>query len=137
MAELERFSISVDGDLLREFDRGVEADGYPTRSKAVADLMRASLVRRQWKTGHIVAAAVVLLYDHHRHDLVSRLTRIQHDHHAIIVSSQHVHLDHDTCMEVIIVRGTPSAIEDLANRLKAVKGVKHASLAAASAGDIP
>jgi CopG family transcriptional regulator, nickel-responsive regulator len=131
---LSRFSVSLDAELLRRFDAQCRSRGYPTRSKAVADLIRESLVHAEWKSGREVAAAIVMVYDHHKRDLSHRLTHVQHDAHHLIVSSQHVHLDHDNCLEVVIVRGRPREVEDLANTLKATKGVKYASLAAASTG---
>lgn len=134
MAGLTRFSVSIDEDLLARFDRQSAHESCPTRSKAIADLIRDSLVRQEWKSGHEVAAAIIMVYDHHRHDLTHRLTHIQHDHHKIILSSQHVHLDHDNCLEIVVVRGRPVAVEGLANLLKATKGVKFCSVAAASTG---
>lgn len=134
MSGLTRFSVSIDEDLLARFDRQSSRESCPTRSKAIADLIRDSLVRQEWKSGHEVAAAIIMVYDHHRHDLTHRLTHIQHDHHKIILSSQHVHLDHDNCLEIVVVRGRPAAVEGLANLLKATKGVKFCSVAAASTG---
>lgn len=134
MSKLVRFSVSIDEELLRRFDLKIEGDGYPTRSKAVADLVRDSLVEREWKEGGEVAAAIIIVFDHHKRDLTNRLTSIQHDHYEIIISSQHIHLDHHNCLEMIVVRGRPSDVEELANRLKATKGVKYSSLAAASTG---
>lgn len=134
MAGLTRFSVSIDEALLAQFDRQAAREGCPTRSKAIADLIRDSLVRQEWKTGREVAAAIVMVYDHHKHDLSHRLTHIQHEHHKIILSTQHIHLDHDNCLEIVVVRGRPSAVEGLANLLKAAKGVKFCSVAAASTG---
>lgn len=131
---LVRFSVSVDENLLKRFDRRTSAEGCPTRSKAVADLMRDSLVRQQWKAGKEVAAAIILVYDHHKRDLSNRLTHIQHDYHDLIISSQHVHLDHYNCLEIVVVRGVPRKVQDLAQKLKATKGVKYSSVAAASTG---
>ena len=134
MSSLSRFSVSLDSTLLERFDERVKGQGYPTRSKAVADLIRESLVQGEWKRGEDVAAAIVLVYDHHKRDLSNRLTHVQHDYHHLIVSSQHVHLDHNNCLEVVIVRGHTSDVEALAHKLKTTKGVKYASLAAASTG---
>jgi len=134
MPDLTRFSVSLDQDLLDRFDKQIKADGCPSRSKAVADLIRDSLVKHEWRAGKEVAAAIVMVYDHHRRDLSTRLTHIQHDYHALIISSQHVHLDHHNCLEVVVVKGGRQRIEDLARKLKASKGVKYCSLAAASTG---
>ncbi len=134
MSAITRFSVSLDADLLAQFDQQIASEGCPTRSKAVADLIRQSLVREQWRGGDEVAAAIILVYDHHKRDLGNRLTHVQHDHHELIISSQHIHLDHHNCLETIIVRGRPAAVESLARQIKAVKGVKYAALAAASTG---
>lgn len=131
---LTRFSISLDNELVRRFDAQIRADRCPTRSKAVGDLIRAALVRTEWQAGDEVAGAVVLVYDHHTSDLVKRLTSAQHDHHGAIISTQHIHLDHDNCLEIIAVRGKPGALAALLRRLRAVKGLKHVSLAAATTG---
>ena len=134
MSSVSRFSVSVPSDLLKKFDGRVEQHGYPTRSKPSADLMRAGLVEQEWRSGREVAAVVILVYDHHSRDLSRRLMRIQHDHVGLKISSQHIHLDHDNCLEIVVVRGKPGRVEELANKLKAVKGVKYATLAAASTG---
>ena len=134
MSSLSRFSVSLDQNLLRRFDAQIEAQGYPTRSKAIGDLMRRSLVEEEWRAGKEVAAAIVLVYDHHKRELSNRLTGIQHEHYRLIISTQHVHLDHDNCLEIVVVRGKPGDVEKLAHRLRAAKGVKYASLAAASTG---
>jgi CopG family nickel-responsive transcriptional regulator len=134
MGGLIRFSVSIDEKLLAKFDKRVEKTGYPTRSKAVADLIRDDLVQEDWKSGKEVAAAIVMVYDHHKRNLSNRLTHIQHDYHHLIISSQHVHLDHDNCLEIVVVRGKPEKVGELSNRLKATKGVKYCSLAAATTG---
>lgn len=131
---LTRFSVSLESGLVRRFDARNAAEGLPTRSKAVGDLIRAALVRSEWVADGEVAGAIVLVYDHHRRDLVRRLTAVQHDGHDEIISTQHVHLDHDNCLEIIAVRGHPRDIEGLLLRLKALKGIKHAALAAGSTG---
>ncbi len=134
MAGLTRFSVSLDKDLVARFDQKIRDDSYPTRSKAVGDLIRDSLIKSEWLEGKEVAGAIVLVYDHHKRELVSRLTGIQHDFHHLIVSTQHIHLDHNNCLEIVVVRGQPVTIQALTRQLKAVKGVKHSSLAATSLG---
>jgi len=134
MSALQRFSVSIDGRLVREFDARIKAEECPTRSKAVGDLIRASLVETEWKSGEQVAGAIVLVYDHHKPAISRKLTAIQHDSHDTILSSQHVHLDHDNCLEIVAVRGRPGDVEALVNRLKSVKGLKHVSLAAGTTG---
>lgn len=131
---LTRFSVSLDEGLVRQFDARLRADCCPTRSKAVGDLIRAGLVQTEWRTGRQVAGAIVMVYDHHKRDILRRLTEVQHDCHAAIISTQHIHLDHDNCLEIVAVRGKPGEVEALVKRLKAVKGLKHVSLAAGTTG---
>ena len=131
---LVRFSVSLDGDLAAEFDRKIKAERCPTRSKAVGDLIRAGLVRTEWRAGAEVAGAIVLVYDHHKRDILQRLTAVQHDCHDAIISTQHIHLDHNNCLEIVAVRGKPEDIERILKRLKAVKGMKHVSLATGTTG---
>lgn len=134
MSDLTRFSVSLDKKLLTRFDEQLRRDGYPTRSKAVADLVRDSLVKHEWKAGKEVAGAIIMVYNHHKRDLSNRLTHIQHDYYHLIISSQHIHLDHDNCLEMVVVRGKPHKVEAFAKKLKATKGVKYTNLATASTG---
>ncbi len=131
---LSRFGVSLEGDLLERFDAYIASEGYDNRSKAIADLIRKEFVSDDFKKGAIVAGAVTLVYDHHRREVVNRLMDIQHDHGGIIISSQHVHLDHDNCLEIIAVKGRGAEVKLLADALKSVKGVKHATLSVTSAG---
>ena len=131
---LTRFSVSIDEGLMSLFDAKIKKDRCPTRSKAVGDLIRSSLVQTEWRVGEEVAGAIVLVYDHHTRDVGKRLTDVQHDCHDAIISTQHVHLDHDNCLEIIAVRGKPREIENIVKRLKSVKGLKHVSLAAGTTG---
>ena len=131
---LTRFSVSLEESLMRQFDAKIKAERCPTRSKAVGDLIRASLVKTEWQDGEEVAGAIVLVYDHHTSNIVKILTQAQHDHHTVIISTQHVHLDHHNCLEIIAVRGQPAVIHTLVTRLKAIKGLKHVSLAAGTTG---
>ena len=131
---LTRFSISLAEDLVRQFDAKIKADGCPSRSKAMGDLIRASLVQNEWQMGEEVAGAIVLVYDHHTRDVVTKLTDVQHDYHVAILSTQHIHLDHDNCLEIIAIRGKAQEADALIKRLKAVKGLKHVSLAVGTTG---
>jgi len=131
---LTRFSVSIDEALMSQFDAKIRADRCPTRSKAVGDLIRASLVQTEWRAGDEVAGALVLVYDHHTRNVGKRLTELQHDCHDVIISTQHVHLDHDNCLEIVAVRGTPHEIQAIVKRLKSIKGLKHVSLAAGTTG---
>ena len=125
MTTLTRMSISLEEELLQEFDRQVKADGYPTRSEAIKALIRRSLVENEWERGGLVAGTVVIVYDHHKHDMLHQLMHAQHDYSDVIISSQHVHLDHHNCMETITVRGDAARIQGMNAALKAVKGLKQ------------
>lgn len=131
---LQRFSVSLDAGLMASFDRQLQRQGYPTRSKAVGDLIREKLVEQEWSSGTEVAGAITMVFDHHRRELVNKLTAIQHRYHGLVISSQHTHLDHDNCFEVVVARGKPGEIEKLYRELKAAKGVKHCVLSAATTG---
>ncbi|MEW6102243.1 MAG: nickel-responsive transcriptional regulator NikR [bacterium] len=136
MSQLVRFGISIDKELLTKFDRLLEEKDYPNRSEAIRDLIRESLVKREWMTDEReVGGAVVLVYNHHRRELVNKLTDIQHGEHKLILSSQHIHLDHNNCLEIIAVKGMPKEVERLAFRLKSTKGVKYGSLSMATTGE--
>ncbi len=134
MSKLVRFGISLGEDLLARFDKLVAERNYASRSEAFRDLIRASLVEEEWRAGGEVAGAITLLYDHHRRDLVNRLADIQHDAHGLVVSTQHVHLDHDHCLEIIAVRGRARDVRRLADSLRSVKGVLQGTINMASTG---
>jgi CopG family transcriptional regulator, nickel-responsive regulator len=134
-----RFSVSLPPELLKRFDEMAAAKGYDNRSLAIGDMMRAQLVdhRQRAGTGEI-AGTITLVYDHHTHHLQEALTDIQHDHHDVIISTIHVHLDHHNCLEVLVVRGKAREIEKIADKLIAAKGVKHGKLTVTSTGkDLP
>jgi len=131
---LTRFSISVDSKLIERFDTKIKTEKCPTRSKAIGDLIRASLVKDEWKYGEEVAGAIVLLYDHHKRNIVEKITDLQHDYNDNIISTQHIHLDHDNCLEIVAVKGKANRIKEIESVLKSVKGLKHCSLAATSTG---
>jgi CopG family nickel-responsive transcriptional regulator len=132
---LKRFGVSIEGSLLKKFDNFIEKHSYENRSEAIRDLIRKELVDEEWvKSDEKVAGAIVMVYDHHRRELMDNLVNIQHDYQKSIISSQHIHLDHDLCLEVIIVRGKIGEVYQLESKLKATKGVKHASLAKSTLG---
>ena len=134
MANLRRISISLDDSLLKRFDRHVGRQGYPTRSEAIKALMRQNLVEDEWSRDRDVAGAISIVYDHHKRGLTDRLTDVQHDFGTVIVSTQHVHLDHDHCLEIIVVRGDARRIRKLATALRAVKGITHNALVMTTTG---
>ncbi|PKN01728.1 MAG: nickel-responsive transcriptional regulator NikR [Elusimicrobia bacterium HGW-Elusimicrobia-1] len=131
---LVRFSVSLEQKLLNVLDSHVRSMNYPTRSEALRDLIKEIAVDKEWTGGARVAAVATIVYDHHRHAVVDKLLEIQHDAGDVIISSQHVHLDCDNCLEIIAVRGPASKIKDFFRRLKTIKGIKHASLSRATLG---
>jgi CopG family nickel-responsive transcriptional regulator len=136
MSNLIRFGVSMTKELLEQFDRLIEQQNYPTRSKAIEDLIRKAVVDNRLAGGEAeVVGSIDIVYDHHRRELLNKLTDIQHDSQDVILTTQHIHLDHHTCFEIIIVKGSHKAVENLASRIKAAKGVKHSQLRLVTTGD--
>lgn len=129
MAGLERFSVSMDGDLLAAFDRRIAQAGYGNRSEAIRDVVRDYLVEQRVQlTDAQVIGTVTIMYDHHARLLEDRLTELQHDHHDAIRCSTHVHLDAHHCVEVIVLSGTSARVQAIADMLISTRGVKHGRL---------
>ena len=126
--KLARFGVSLDEELLHKFDLYVGERGFPTRSEALKTLMSDAIARDEWKKGAIVAGSVSYSYDHHKPGAVDKLLNAQHDFGNEIVCSQHVHLDHDLCLETLVVRGRASRIQELLNRLRQIKGLNNVTL---------
>lgn len=135
MSSLTRFGVSLDEDLLARFDDYIGRKGYTNRSEAIRDLIRDKLVEEEWEAGDTeVAGTVSLVYDHHSLDLPKRLTEIQHDHHDIIISTLHVHLDHHNCLEILVLKGAASAVKSFGEKLASTRGVKHGKLSLTTTG---
>ena len=134
MKKLVRFGVSLDHHLLDDFDRHISRKKYTNRSEALRDLIRDNLVGQEWDEDKETVGTITIVYDHHVHDLTDRLTHIQHRHHRMILSSLHVHLDHDHCLEVLVVRGKGSEIRKVSDVLIGTKGVKHGKLAMTTTG---
>jgi CopG family transcriptional regulator, nickel-responsive regulator len=135
MSELSRIGVAIDSDLLEKFDRHIADRGYATRSEAFRDLIREELVETAWQApNHEVVGTVTLVYDHHVRLLNEKLTDIQHDAYHNILSTMHVHLDHDNCLEVIIIRGKAKDVRRISDALITMKGVKHGNLTITSSG---
>ena len=134
MSKVFRFGISLPKDLLDTFDGLIRERNYTNRSEAFRDLIRQELVKKQWQEGRRIAGAITLIYDHHKRELVNKLTDIQHSYQKLIISTQHIHLDHDNCLEIVAVKGNPKEAQKLADTLKSIKGVKHATLSMSSTG---
>jgi CopG family transcriptional regulator, nickel-responsive regulator len=129
MGVLSRIGIALDSDLLKRFDDLISRLGYTNRSEAFRDLIRDRLVAEQTADPTAtVVGTVTLIYDHHAHGVSERLTELQHADHELVVSTSHAHLDHDSCLEVLIVHGRSAKIEEFAGRLIGLKGVQHGRL---------
>jgi CopG family nickel-responsive transcriptional regulator len=134
MSDLVRFGVSIENSLLEKFDSFIKEKHYKNRSEAIRDLIRQNLVKEEWIKGKEVAGVISLVYNHHLRDLVNILTDIQHDFYQLIISTQHIHLDHDNCLEIVVVKGKPNQIQQLASKLKATRGVKFSELSLATTG---
>jgi CopG family nickel-responsive transcriptional regulator len=134
MSGLIRFGISLDKELSERFDELIRRKAYTNRSEAIRDLIRQDLVEQEWLHGGEVAGAITLIYNHHKRELLNKITDIQHDFQKAIISAQHIHLDHHNCLEIIAVKGNPAEVQKLASVLKAVKGVKHSTLSMSTTG---
>jgi CopG family nickel-responsive transcriptional regulator len=131
MSHLVRFGISADERLLERFDGLIATKGYVNRSEAIRDLIRNALVEEEWDLGEAEAVGTVtLVYDHPTRDLADKLT----EHHAEIVSTLHIHLDADHCLEVVVLRGVAREIKHLADGLIGTKGVSHGQFVATTTG---
>ena len=135
MGELSRIGVAIDSALLAQFDRLIAQRGYTNRSEAFRDLIRDELVERTWESPDSrVVGTVTLVYDHHVRLLNEKLTELQHQHHQAILSTLHVHLDHDNCLEVLVVKGRVAQVRRIADVLISTKGVKHGRLTITSSG---
>ena len=129
MGRLSRIGVAVDSDLLKRFDDFISRLGYSNRSEAFRDLIRDRLVAEQTASSSAtVVGTVTLIYNHHAHGVTEKLTELQHAHHELVVSTSHAHLDHDSCLEVLIVHGKSGQVEQFAGRLIGLKGVQHGRL---------
>ena len=132
-----RFSVSLPQELLVQLDLMSRQKSYRNRSLAVADMVRDRLIEHRQKfSNEEIAGTITLVYDHHKQHVQEVLTEIQHDHHAVIISTVHVHLDHHNCLEVLVVRGRAGLVKKIADELIAVKGVKHGKLTVTTTGKI-
>ena len=135
MSKLVRFGVSLEKTLSDKFDTLIKDKGYSSRSEAIRDLIREDLIKKEWLSNENIAGAIILVYDHHKRELLDLLTDIQHNHHHLIISTQHIHLDHNNCLEIIVVKGKAKDAQKLCDALKSAKGVKYATLSMATTGD--
>ncbi|HEY2909126.1 MAG TPA: nickel-responsive transcriptional regulator NikR [Gemmataceae bacterium] len=136
MSQLVRFSVSLESDLLAEFDEFIAAGKLATRSEAIRQLIREKLTSIAWAADAAdVAASLTLVYDHHKTHLTDKMIELQHAHADCVVSSLHLHLDHDLCLEVIVLRGRASELQNLAAELSGLKGIHQAQLVVSRAAE--
>lgn len=135
MKGLSRIGVAIDAALLHKFDRLIQKRGYTNRSEAFRDLIREQLVEQAWESPDSpVVGTVTLVYNHHVRMLNEKLTDIQHEFHHSVLSTLHVHLDHDNCLEVLVVRGRAAEVRKVADALISTKGVQHGTLTITSSG---
>jgi CopG family transcriptional regulator, nickel-responsive regulator len=133
MSDLVRFSVSLEADLLEQFDRYCQEGRFATRSEAIRQLLRETLTSHAWAAdARDAAATLTLVFDHHRTKLTDKLLGLQHRHAELVVSTMHVHLDHDTCLEVIVLRGRAGALQEMAHELRGLKGIHKGQLVLAA-----
>jgi CopG family nickel-responsive transcriptional regulator len=135
MGKLIRFGVSMDNDLIERFDRLIKEEGYVNRSEAIRDLIRERLVEEEWEEDDEVCGGILLVYDHHKHHLSEKITEIQHHFYKLVISTQHIHMDHDNCMEIISIRGKAREIYRFFNKLRATTGIKQCNIIKATVGD--
>ena len=136
MPGVVRFSVSLEADLLDQFDRYCKEGRFATRSEAIRQLLRETLTTHAWESdAQDAAATLTLVYDHHRTHLSERLLELQHRHTDMVVSTMHVHLDHDNCLEVIVLRGRAGTLQKMASELRGLKGIHKGQLVLARTTD--
>ena len=123
-----RFSISIEEELLRDLDSYVAGNRFANRSQALRHLIEKNIVERKWHCNNIVAGAIVMIYNHHKREILTKSNEIQHEFHNAILSSQHYHLSHDICLEIIAVKGKSKTLTELSEKLIAIKGIMHGKL---------
>ena len=134
MADLVRTGLSLERDLLEQFDKSIAGRNYENRSEAIRDLIREHLVSEEGDKNATIAATLTMVYDHHRPNLTERLTEIQHQAHAQVLAATHVHLDHHNCLEVVIMKGRSAALRKIADQILSLRGVKHGKFVVTTTG---
>jgi CopG family transcriptional regulator, nickel-responsive regulator len=123
-----RFGVSLERETMDELDRYVKVNSFPNRSQAIRNLIEKYAVEQKWQCNNQVAGAIVIVYDHHKRNIDQELNEIQHNYHHLILSTQHVHLNHETCLETIVVKGIASELTELADKIITLKGIYHGKL---------
>jgi CopG family nickel-responsive transcriptional regulator len=123
-----RFGVSLDREMMQELDSYVMANNFPNRSQAIRNLIEKYAVEQKWHCDNQVAGAIVIVYDHHKRNIDNEINEVQHEYHHLILSTQHVHLSHETCLETIAVKGKASELTMLADKIITLKGIHHGKL---------
>ncbi len=127
--KITRFGVSVEPKLIKKFDKKIKKQGYENRSEAIRDLIRKDLInQKSLDPESELIGTLTMIYDHHTGNLTDKLLNLQHDHTEEILSTTHIHVDHDNCLEVLILKGKTKKIQNLADNIKALKGIKHGEL---------
>ena len=127
--KITRFGVSIEPELLKKFDKIIKKEGYTNRSEALRDMIRKNLIFEKNKDPNVNAiGTLTIIYDHHSGNLTNKLLGLQHDHHNEILSTTHIHIDHHSCLEVLVLKGKTGRIQKLADNIKALKGIKHGEL---------
>ena len=134
MADLMRVSFTIERSLYEELEKLLATTQYQNRSEFIRDMVRERLVRDSWRRNEEAVGTITMVYDHHQRDLSGTITQVQHEHHDAILATTHVHLSHDLCVEMIMVRGLAVQIETLADDLRSRKGVLHVAVSMSSTG---
>ena len=129
MENITRFGVSIEPDLLKKFDKIIKKKGYANRSEAIRDLLRKNLIRDVKKNPDAESiGTLTMIYDHHTGNLTNKLLDLQHDHTKEILSTTHIHIDHNNCLEVLVLKGKTGKIQKLSDNIKSLKGIKHGEL---------
>jgi len=123
-----RFSISLEKELLEELDLYANENNFANRSQAFRHLIEKNIVEKKWQCNNVVAGAIVMIYDHYKKDILTKLNDLQHHYHDVILSTQHFHLNHEICLEIIAVKGYANKLTELSDKLISTKGIKHGKL---------
>jgi CopG family nickel-responsive transcriptional regulator len=126
--QVKRFGVSLEEDILQALDDLVKSHQFPNRSQAIRHLIKSSLVADKCDKNKIVAGSIIIVYDHHKRELNNKLMTVQHDYHDLILSTQHIHLSHDLCLETIAVKGNGQQLLDLSDKIIGTKGIRHGRL---------
>lgn len=131
--KIKRFGVSLEDSLLKELDAIARKRKFSNRSQAIRFLIRNNLVEEACGDDKEVSGAIVLIFDHHKRELTNKSLKIQHDFTDIILATQHIHLDHHNCLEIIALKGKASNLKKLSDKLISLKGVKHGKLVISAA----